>query len=263
MKASASTVSANSRNTIRFKYAAAPGGMDNGTVTLDVTAGWSPPSTTPGDDGYVTASTGTVSTSGQKITVSGLSLFGNAVTITYGSKVGGGLGALAPATSGAHTWFARQQSSSTGSITPLFTSPQITVFAADGSGTLATPTSDVSAGSTGNTIQFTYTADTGGIQNGVVVLTVPPGWSAPSTGSGADGYTTATAGNVATSGRKITVSGLTVPGGGTFTITYGASTGATAPATAVGDQTWTTKERSTNTGVLTPLSGGSPLISVI
>jgi hypothetical protein len=263
MKASASTVSANSRNTITFKYAAAPGGMSDGAVTLDVPTDWSPPSTTAGQDGYVTASAGTVSTAGQTITVSGLSLFGNAVTITYGSKAGGGAGALAPTTPGPHTWFARERSSSTGTITPLFISPQITVYAADGSGTLTTPTTDVSAGSTGNTIHFTYTADSGGIQNGVVVLTVPPGWSAPSTSSANPGYTTSSAGNVATSGRKITVSGLTVGGGGTFLITYGASSGATAPATAVGDQTWTTKERSTNTGVLTPLSGGSPLISVI
>ena len=262
MKASASTVSANSRNTIKFKYAAAPGGMDNGTVTLDVATDWSSPSTNPTADGYVTASAGTVSTAGQTITVSNLTLFGSSVTITYGSKAGGGAGALAPATTGAHTWFARQRSSpGVTPPTPLFTSPQITVYAADGSGTLTTPTTDVSDSSTGNTIEFTYTADAGGIQNGVVVLTVPPGWSAPSTSSAADGYTTSSAGNVAVSGRKITVSGLTLAGGGTFVLTYGASSGATAPAT-VGPQTWTTKERSTNTGVLTPLTAGSPVITV-
>ena len=54
-------------------------------------------------------------------------------------------------------------------------------LAADGSGTLTTPTTNVSASQTGHTLTFTYTAATGGMLNGTVTLVVPGGWSAPST----------------------------------------------------------------------------------
>jgi hypothetical protein len=213
-------VSAASYNTLTFKYAAAPGGMSNGSVSIDVPADWSPPNTTAGQPGYVTASTGTVTTVGQTITVSNVSLSGNAMTITYGSKAGGGPGALASATTGPHTWFTRQQSSpSANPLVPLPASPLITVYAPDGSGTLTFPPGVITAGSTGNTIPFTYTAGSGGMSNGTVVLTVPMGWSAPSKNGGDPGYTVVSTGNIGVSGRTITVSGLTLPDGGMLVIT--------------------------------------------
>ncbi len=46
-------------------------------------------------------------------------------------------------------------------------------LAADGSGTLTTPTTNVAAASTGNTITFTYTVATGGMRNGSVTVVVP------------------------------------------------------------------------------------------
>jgi len=253
IKATPTAVSANSYKTLTFKYASAPGGTSDGAVSLDVPAGWTQPTTTSGQPGYVTASTGTVSTSGQTITVSNLDLAGKAVTITYGSKANGGPGALAPLTTGPDTWTTSERSSTGGTLTPLSSSPLITVYAEDGSGLLTTPTATVPAGSTGNTIEFTYTADAGGTLNGDVTLTVPPGWSAPSTASGDDGYTTADAGIVKVSGRRITVTGLTLAGIGTVTITYGAGSGATAPS-ATGPQTWSAKERSTHSGLLSPIS---------
>ncbi|MGP8162400.1 MAG: hypothetical protein ACLQAN_01235, partial [Acidimicrobiales bacterium] len=63
-----------------------------------------------------------------------------------------------------------------------------TVYAADGSGTLTTPTANVANGSTGNTITFTYTAASGGVSGGAVTIAVPTGWSAPSTTGTAAGY---------------------------------------------------------------------------
>ena len=118
---------------------------------------------------------------------------------------------------------------------------QITIYAANGSGTLTTPTSSVIASLTGNTITFTYTAPAGGMNNGSVTVAVPNGWNAPSTNTTDAGYTTATTGTVGVAGQTITVSGVTLAGGGTFTIVYGNKTsggpGATAPS-ATGAQTW-------------------------
>src|SRR5207253_6090024 len=137
---------------------------------------------------------------------------------------------------GAQTWQDKEKSTAAGSLANLGSSPSITVYAADGSGTLTTPTSSVANGSTGNTITFTYTAAAGGLSNGSVTLDVPAGWSAPSTTGANAGYTTASSGTVSVSGQTITVASVTVAGGSTFTITYGATSGggpgATAPASA-------------------------------
>ncbi len=252
-------------NTITFTYTAATGGTTNGAVTVDVPAGWSAPSTTGSANGFTTASTGTVGVSGQTITVSGVTLSGGSTfTIVYGSKASGGSGATAAATTGAQTWQAQEKSTSGGTLTNLASSPSITVNAADGSGTLTTPTTSVLAATTGHTITFTYTAATGGVNDGAVTVVVPTGWSAPSTTGSANGYTTASTGTVGVSGQTITVSGVTVSGGSSFTLTYGDTTGggsgATAPSTA-GAQTWQAQERSTSAGTLTNLAT-SPSITV-
>jgi fibronectin-binding autotransporter adhesin len=225
--------SASTRQTMVFTYRPAAGGMLNGAVSLDVPAGWSAPSTTPGADGYVTATGGgTVSTLGQTITVSGLNLTGGGIEIKYGSRTGGGLGALVPSTPGPATWTAKQRSGLPGTLTPLANSPSITVYAADGSGTLTTPTSSVTRGSTGNTITFTYTAAGGGMSNGSVAMRVGAGWSAPSTTGTSAGFSTASTGTLSTSGQTIVVTGVTLSGGQTLTITYGATGGGGPGATA-------------------------------
>src|SRR5439155_167080 len=147
-------------------YTAPAGGISSGSVTLDVPSGWSAPSTTGSNAGYTTASSGSVSVSSQTITVSSLTLTaGTTFTITYGSTAGGGPGATATSSTGAQTWQAQDKSTSAGSLANLGSSPSITVNAADGSGTLTTPTSVVSASQTGRTLTFTYTSPTGGINN--------------------------------------------------------------------------------------------------
>ena len=221
--------------TITFTYTAATGGINNGSVTLVVPAGWSAPSTTGANAGYSTSSAGTLAVAGQTITVSSLTLAaGNTFTIVYGSTGSGGPGATATSSTGAQTWQAQEKSTSAGSLANLGASPSITVYAADGSGTLTTPTTSVPFASTGNTLTFTYTAATGGISNGSVTLVVPAGWNAPSTTGSSGGYTTASAGTVSVASQTITVSSLTLAGGSTFTITYGntgsGGAGATAPS---------------------------------
>ena len=136
--------------------------------------------------------------------------------------------------------------------------------AINGTGTMTTTTSGVIYGSTGHTIIFTYTAATGGVANGGVHLTVPTGWSAPSTTGSAAGYTVASTGSVSINGQTIVVLGVTLAAGGTLTLTYGArkagGPGATA-ASSVGAATWTATEKSTSGGTETNLAR-SPSITV-
>ena len=228
-------------------------------------AGWNAPSTTGSSGGYTTASAGTVSVASQTITVSSLTLAGGSTfTITYGNTGSGGAGATAPSSSGAQTWQVQEKSTSASSLANLGASPSVTVLAADGSGTLTTPTGSVNSAATGRTITFTYTAATGGISNGSVTAVVPTGWSAPSTTGSNAGYTTSSSGTVSVAGQTITVSSLTLLGGSTFTITYGdtgsGGPGATAPVPA-GAQTWQAQEKSSSSGTLMNLAA-SPSITV-
>jgi hypothetical protein len=244
-------------NTLTFVYTPAAGGIVNGTVTIDVPTGWSDPSTDSSAAGYVTVSGGSVSVDGRTIVAAIVDRgAGNALTIKYGVKTGGGPGATAPTTGGPVPWTAKSKGAAGGTSQPLASSPSVNVLAADGSGSIS-PSSNSVPRSTANTITFTYTADTGGMQNGTITLTVPAGWSAPSTTPTAAGYTTASAGSVAASSRTITVSGITLNGGDTMTIKYGDTSGGglggIAPPTA-GAQTWTTKQRSNSGGTLTPVA---------
>ena len=240
-------------NTLTFTYTAAAGGMANGDVTVTAPAGWSAPSTLATDPGYTTASTGVVSAVGQTITVSGVTLAGAAtMTVVYGSTGGGGPGATAGTTAGANTFQTQERSTAGGVLANIAGQPALNVYAADGSGTLTTPTANVVNGST-NTVVFTYkAAAAGGMSNGTVTLTVPAGWPAPTAGN-----TTSSLGARSYAGQTVTVSGLTLAVNATFTITYGP---AAAPTTG-GPQTWSTTERSTAAGTLTALAV-SPSINV-
>ncbi len=135
---------------------------------------------------------------------------------------------------------------------------------ANGTGTMTTKTTSVPYGSTGHVITFTYTAATGGVSGGGVHLTVPTGWSAPSTTGTSAGYTTASTGTVSVDGQTIVVLGVTLVAGATLTINYGAKAakgpGATA-TTSVGAATWIATEKSTSGGTETTLAK-SPVITV-
>src|SRR6266511_286034 len=251
--------------TISFTYKAATGGMGGGAISLVVPSGWSAPSTTGSAPGFVTASKGLVSVASRTITVRGLTLASGATfTLTYGAKNLGGPGATVTSSVGTQTWLTKQRSTSDGVLTNLATSPAIQIVSADGSGTVSTPTSFVPNHSTGNTISFTYTAAAGGTVAGVITLTVPSGWSAPSITGTAAGYSKANKGTLAVSGQKIILSKLTLSAGSTVTITYGSKAlggpGATAPTTG-GIQTWWVGERSAPGGTLKFLS--SPHITVL
>jgi Bacterial Ig domain len=246
--------------TVTLTYTAVAGGILSGSLTVVVPGGWTPPATSAGP-GFTTSSLGVLSVVGQTITVTGVTrTVGQTVVITYGS----GATATATATPGAQTWQLKESSTAAGVLTAIAASPSITVYAADGSGTLTTPTSNISASQTGNTIVLTYAAAAGATSTGTVTLVVPAGWSAPSTVANANGYTTASAGTVTTAAQTITVSNLTLAGGATTTITYGSKAGGGAGATATpatGAQTWQGQERSTAAGLLIALAS-SPSITI-
>src|SRR5204862_484127 len=143
MSSGTSVVSASQAGrTITFTYTAPAGGLSGGSVTVVVPSGWSAPSTTGANAGYTTSSAGPLSVSGQTITISSLTLAGGSTfTVTYGSTAGGGPGATATSSTGSQTWTTQEKSTAGGSLTDIASQPSITVYAADGSGTLTAGTS--------------------------------------------------------------------------------------------------------------------------
>jgi hypothetical protein len=256
---SATTTVANGShgNTITFGFKPPAGGTTaGGLLVLQVPSGWSAPSTQPGDAGYVRSSIGRVTVGGRQIrvTLPALSGANEAVKLVYG----GGRGAVAPhGRGGPQEWGAAERSGSTGKLQKLANPVTINVLAPDGSGNLARATSPTNPGSRGQTVAFVYTVAKGGMENGTIVLETPDGWSAPSKDAHAAGYVTSTGGSVSVAGRLITVSGLTLPGGGSVTILYGSRAGggpgAVAPA-VVGPKVWLAKQRSSENGTLTRVS---------
>ena len=260
-----------SGQTITFTYTAASSGMFGGAVNIVVPAGWTAPRITAGT-GCVSSASGAVAVAGNTIQWTGLTLAGGATaTITYGAVSGGacvaGDTATATGTAGAATWTTTEKSTAAGILSAIGASPSINVYAADGTGTLTTPTANVANGASGQTITFTYTAATGGISGGAVNIVVPAGWTAPRITAGA-GCVSSASGAVAVAGSTIQWTGLTLAGGATATITYGAVSGgscvagnaATATSTA-GAATWTTTEKSVAGGALTAIAS-SPSINV-
>jgi outer membrane protein assembly factor BamB len=130
MTVSPSTLSAGSKgNTLTFTYTAATGGISSGVVEVAVPTGWpDAPSLTSSKAGYVTSTCGTLSLVGRTIKTTAVTLAaGQTCTIIYGSKAGGGPGAVAPTAAGASTFTASESSTSSGTPTALATSPVVTV----------------------------------------------------------------------------------------------------------------------------------------
>ena len=136
-------------------------------------------------------------------------------------------------------------------------------LAGDGSGTVSVMPAQVPASSTGNQLVFTYTAATGGVAGGTVAVSVPAGWTPPSSTAGQPGYVTASGGTggdtVSVTGQTITVSGVTLVAGATLQITYGSGGGAagvTAPALQ-GVASFAVRSAASSSGSLTALGAGA------
>ena len=192
-----------------------PGGISNGALSLEVPAGWPAPSTSAGDPGYVAHEHGhalggrphdhrlRAEPQRRPDGRDHLRRQGRAAAPARRRpprrrpELGGKSRALG-----------------SGSLAPLASSPQITVLAPDGSGTIEPSPAFVEQCSAGNTITFTYTA-AGPMVNGTLSLDVPTGWSAPSTSLERRRLGHRLAGHGLGRGRTITVSGLTLNGGDT------------------------------------------------
>ena len=110
------------RTTLRFSYTAARTGLSpSDEVSVAVPAGWTSPSLSPGQAGYVSASSGQLSVSGQRITLTGVTLgSGQQVSITYAA-------AIAPGPAGLATFVTAEGPDGTATLTALRVSPAVTV----------------------------------------------------------------------------------------------------------------------------------------
>jgi hypothetical protein len=118
-------------NTLTFTYTAAAGGLTAGRIDVVVPSDWSPPQTTSGTAGYTTLGTcggGTLSIAPTfTIEVTGVTLAsGVTCTITYGTG-GGTSGAKAPSTPETSTFNTSEESTASGTLTALASSPTVTV----------------------------------------------------------------------------------------------------------------------------------------
>ena len=244
----ASVTASDPMTTLAFTYTANL--VQDGTLTITVPPGWTPPSQTPGD-GYTTVSCPqlilsapqcglTVDPAAMTITVTNIyrdSDWGRMLTVDYTM-------ATPPATAGTSTFKATEQDSSTPTPVMLPALP-VAVNCPDGTGSIAVSPQQVTA-SQMRTLMFSYTAGVCGTQaGGLVELQVPDGW--PSGGNVAW-----TGGGVASiSGSIITAPAGNLAPGQTVILSYGP---VQAPATAQAYM-FTAEEQSSEGGTLTPLPG--------
>jgi hypothetical protein len=235
--------------------------IDDGTLTLTVPPGWTPPSQTPGP-GYTTVSCPstlrsappcglTVSASAMTITVTNVYRdvdYGQTITISYQM-------AQASATAGNSTFDAAVESSP--SAAPSQLAPAVVaVNCPDGTGAVTVSPQQVTASKT-TTLMFTYTAGSCGTQaGGLVELTVPGAWASPVAASGGN-LTWTGSGTLSTTGSTIVAPAGNLAPGQTFTISYGPVQAPAAQAYLFGAQ-----EQSAQDGTLTALSGPAPTVTV-
>jgi Hypothetical glycosyl hydrolase family 15/Fibronectin type III domain len=178
----------------------------------------------------------------------------------------GGLISGTPTAAGNYTFTASVTDSSNpaGSVSETFTLPVYTK-ASNGAGAETITPTNVAHASRNNTFTLTYTAPaTGALWDGTLRITVPTGWTTPSISTTAPGHTTTTAGTVSTSKQVITITKLRLAPGDALTIAYGDTTNGTTGITVpskITTYTFATKEASTASGTLTPISK-SPTVAL-
>ena len=128
------------------------------------------------------------------ITITGMNLTGgDSCDVVYGDFPGRSLGSGDEPRRSALLGGHEGNDGAPHTFQPIATSPEVWVASTDGSGSMVADTPTVPNGSSGNTINFTYTAAFGGRFGGAVTLTVPPGWSPPDDSDPTQpGFTTAT-----------------------------------------------------------------------
>ena len=257
------SVPAASNTTLMFTYTAGSCALGPGSsVSVTVPSGWTPPDTVSGTHGFVTSASGPVSVSGPVITVPAANLEpGAVVSFEYEA-------AQAPGSPGSSTFTDTEQSGPGGSAQDLASPPVVVVTTAPppppppppppgGTGTMTvTPIRVMTAHR--STLRFTYTAAQAGLsRSGEITVEIPAGWTVPSSLPGQAGYVSASRGLLSVSGRRVTLTGVTLATGQQVSITY---TAATAPATA-GLATFVTTQQPVGTATLAALRE-SPEVTV-
>jgi hypothetical protein len=254
------SVAAASSTTLMFSYTAGSCALGPGSsVSVTVPSGWTPPDTVSGTHGFVASASGPVSVSGSVITVPAANLEpGTVVSFEYEA-------AQAPGSPGSSTFTATEQSGPDGTAQDLASPPVVIVTAppppppppAGGAGAMTVAPERVTAAHR-STLRFTYTAAQAGLsRSGEVTVEVPAGWTVPSGRPGQAGYVSASRGLLSVSGRRITLTGVTLGPGQQVSITYAA---ATAPGTA-GLATFATTQQPDGTATLAALHE-SPQVTV-
>ena len=147
-----------------FTYTAAAGGLNGGTLTLTIPNGWTAPSLTS-PQGAVTASAGTLSLSGQAVTVSGLNLAASTtLTVQYTAVT-------VPSAPGPYTFAVQERSTAAGQATAVAQSPVVTVAFPSLVGLSVSGPTQVTAGA-----PATYSAI--GTYDNNKVAPIPATWSA-------------------------------------------------------------------------------------
>jgi hypothetical protein len=234
MTVSPPRVTASAPSHLTFTYTAAGCGvLAGGEVAVRVPSGWTSASATS-----TTSSSGSVTVSNSLITVTGATLKPGAVLILHYTGT-------APPSTGRSAFPASEESAKGGTLTTLASLPQVRVRPPvvtattpvippspsasvtrkppprhAGADTMTVSPTSVIA-SRPSTLTFTFMASRAGLApSGVVALTVPRGWTPPTLKSSAPGYTSASTGKVAISGRKVRVTGARLGPRHTLTIVY-------------------------------------------
>lgn len=242
-----SAVASSTGNTFAFAFTAPNTGTTDGTVTLAVPTGWTPPSTSSAAVGYVTltpAAAGTATVTGDTITVTGVTLApGSSFAIVYGTG-GGAHGVTVTSALGPSTFLAEEASTSSGTPATIAAQPTVDVTATcapitetqtlaegvtthfflrgasggnggntGGAGAGGTVVSGTLTNTSGATVTLTYTLGC----NGSLGATQSGGAGGPGYadgGTGGTGYSTGTGGGGGGGGASV----LTVTVGNTTTV---------------------------------------------
>jgi hypothetical protein len=224
-------ISGNTGYTVSITYTAGVTAWTDGLLKITLPAGWSPPdANNPYAPGYfsVAVSGGTLigtGTDGMAMTieVSGLTALTGKIYITYGDRsFGPGAAAGNP---GANTFFTEMDTFGAAlagiqvqpvinvtAPTPTVT-PTNTPMIAEGSAVVAPPT--IVAGSVSQSIDITYTAGATnwasiGPYYGTLNITIPAGWTPPSTTLANNGYFSVTLSSGSVVGRAVEIDGMTI-----------------------------------------------------
>jgi len=247
-QASASTVPASQAITLAFSYTAPAKSFSDLTVTVDPPPDWT--ASAPATVSCQRSACAVTTDSSTQIVVQMNLDVASAFVLDYP--------ATAPAFATTDSFTATEQWGNNPPVTDQLAPLPVTVTCPDnGTGQMTVDPAAETAGSS-QTLAFTYTAGSCGVgAGGLVAVTVPGGWTSPSTTAGMPGYATWAGGPVSVTGSMITVPVGQLAPGQRVTFDYDMPQAPGSPA----GYTFTAAEQSGADGSLQDLAA-SPLVTV-